>query len=73
MLANVILDHLEREPCCDHSREVADRVVGQRCPVNLPPYLMNWVAVTLALTRFTKKSEFILCLVPVVVGHVFGS
>ena len=41
--------------CCNHSWEVADHVLGQRCPVNLPPYLMNWVAVTIALTRFTKK------------------
>ena len=25
------------QACCNHSREVADRVVGQRYPVNLPP------------------------------------
>ena len=55
--------------CCDHSREVDDRVVGQRYSANLPNRLVNWVAVTPALTIFTKKIEFILCWACVIVGH----
>ena len=63
----------ERRNCCDHSREVDDRVVGQQYSTNLPNRLVNWVAVTPALTRFTKKSEFILCSACVVVGHKMWS
>ena len=48
--------------CCDHSREVT--VHAPRTTLyNQPPSShdeMNWVAVMIALTRFVKKSEFIL-------------
>ena len=59
----------QRPACCNHSQEVDDRVVGQRYSANLLNRLVNWVAVTPALTRFTKKSELILCWACVVVGH----